>query len=115
MQAPSLGRFGWKSATERMVFINALGFVLLDPATPSQNYQKMVKTRQMLLINSVVVEDDNAPGGIAFPPNSSAADANPFDNNVEPLVASRACAVMLPACNRSCHLGRSGSACHAFL
>ena len=87
------GRFGWKNATERMVFINTLGFVLLDPANPSQNYQKMVKTRRMLL--NYGVAEPGADGGMVFPANSSAADTayNPFDNDLEPLVVGRACAV----------------------
>ena len=95
----SPGRFGWKNATERMVFINTLGFVLLDPSTPSQNYLKMVKTRQMLINYGVALKVEDLDGNIhvAFHPNSNAADANIFDNDLEPLIVSRACEVMLPA------------------
>ena len=66
----SPGRFGWKNATERMVFINTLGFVLLDPSTPSQNYLKMVKTRQMLINYGVALKVEDLDGNIhvAFHP-----------------------------------------------
>ena len=90
-------RFGWKTVTELSMFINILSFVLLDTATPSKNHFSMMKARLMLVRYQIAKFSADKKSLIFNVADELSADAvSPYDQNLEALIVSRACEVMLP-------------------
>ena len=79
------------------MFINTLSFVLLDPATPSKNHFSMMKDRLMLVHYQIAKFSADKKSLIFNVADELSADAvSPYDQNLEALIVSRACEVMLP-------------------
>jgi hypothetical protein len=97
MSPKPTSRLGWKNVTELSMFINILSFVLLDPATPSKNHFSMMKARLMLVRYQIAKFSADKKSLVFNEADELSADAvSPYDQNLEALIVSRACEVMLP-------------------